>query len=149
MNKDEVKFDEINFSNLNLQEKKENLYKYYDNCFGNGNTDRDNTKYYYLAILKDEVERGLVSERLNKQKNGFVAQNVIEIHELIYKKKYDSKSFDPKVRKNKKYEIKRNLNGVVRFLEFSKYLRGGVFTLSAIPMTYFVKISVDDWKEFC
>lgn len=145
---EKINYDKKDFSNLELKDKKEMLIKYYNDCFGNGVKGHDNKKYFYLAILKEELEEDIKKERKDKQNSGYVAKNVIDTHELIYKNRYSGQYFSSNVTKNKKYEIKRNLNGVRRFLEYSNSLRDGVFTLSSIPITYFVKIKVDDWRNF-
>ena len=46
-----------------------------------------------------------------------------------------------------KYQITRNLKGVERFLKYSDKLPNGVYKMIKTPITSFVKITNDHWKE--
>jgi len=123
-------YDDFNFDDYDcygLNQKKRLIYKTYSECFGSGS--RGNlTNLYRLGIFYRNF--GDVSNT------------------YIFNEKYKDENMSSEDKRRKKSEIAKNLIAAERFRTFSEMLNAGVYQLSDIPVTYFVKIKKDDWHMF-
>ncbi|SRR6266487_1014452 len=108
-------------------------------------TENEFLKYYNLCFEKNKA---LQKDNANLFRLGCILETFEdEAVNIIFKFKFNNEDLAPIQRKSKRSGINRNLNGVRRFMIFSKKLQRGVYQEITIPITHFVKITKDDWKK--
>jgi hypothetical protein len=110
------------------KEKKNTAVIFYNNCFVGGG-EKDLNHFYNLGHLCKKLGENFCIN-------------------AIYNGKYKNENFSDKKRRTKRSEIQKNLKGSQRFKIFAERLPSGVYQLTNVPLTYFVKITNDEWNEF-
>ena len=110
----------------NNADKKKKIIENYERCFVGGGEKNQSTIFELGKFIYNYGEKNSIK--------------------AIFNKKYRDLSGNEA--KKKKSEIQKNIKGTLRFLVFAERLPSGVYQLARIPITYFVKVTNDEWHEF-